>query len=392
MTSEQFVLENRKGDVRQLALQASRYPDVDMPWALDQIRGWQIARTKLPEWAGVDAIIYPPHLSMEQCSSEQTAQYKASIAIGGSTMVDLTGGFGVDLSYIAKNYDRAVYVERQEHLCEIALHNMNMLGLNHIKIVNAEAEQYVEGMEPVDLIFLDPARRSVTGQRTYSIADCTPDVCKMMPTLKQKCHRCMIKLSPMLDWHDAVAQLNKSAGCKIVEQVHIVSVHNECKELLILCVMDGAEDLTIHCVNDGEIFSYQNEKQYQPSIEGNDAEEKALWLLVPNASIMKAGCFDQVTERYHVCQIATNSHLFISKEKIDGFPGKQYAIKAICTMNKKELKQYLAGVTHANIAVRNFPMSADQLRKRLHLIDGGSTYIFATTTAQREHLLYICEM
>lgn len=394
MTSEQFVLANRNADVRQLALKASRYPEVDMPWALDQIRGWQMARTKLPEWADAEGIIYPPHLSMEQCSSQQTAQYKASIIAGGDTMVDLTGGFGVDLSYMARGFRRAVYVERQSHLCEIARHNMPLLGLEQTSVVCAEAEEYVMEMDSVDVIFIDPARRSATGQRTYSIADCTPDVCKLMPLLRERCGTCLIKLSPMLDWHDTVARLNQSAGCQVVEQVHIVSVRNECKELLVLCRMHGVEDMTVHCVNDGGDFSYTlgaAEENSLPIVREGSEEAPHGVMLVPNASVMKAGCFEQVAVRFGVSQVAQNSHLYVSEERIAGFPGKQYAVKAVCTMNKRELKQQLSGVTHANIAVRNFPMTAEQLRKRLRLTDGGSTYIFATTTAQREHVLYVCE-
>lgn len=387
MSTEEFVQAHLNGDVRQLALQAARYPEVDMPWALDQIRGWQMARSKLPEWAEARGIIYPPHLSMEQCSSEQTALYKAKVAGRGDVMVDLTGGFGVDMSYMARGYGKAVYVERQEHLCTIARHNMQVLGLDHVSIVNTEAEHYIGQMERVEMIFIDPARRSATGQRTYSIADCTPDVCQLMPQIREKAERCMIKLSPMLDWHDAVARINKSAGTDVVEQVHIVSVRNECKELLLVCRSDGAGKMTVCCANDDSVFEYDGSEQCQAQVAADAT--KASWLLVPNASVMKAGCFGEVSERYGVAEVDKNSHLYVSDRFVEGFPGKQYAVRDVCTMNRKELKRCLAGVTHANVAVRNFRMSADELRKRLKLTDGGTTYVFGTSVG-REQLVYVC--
>ena len=251
----EFVKEHRNDDVRLLALQTRRDGDVDLPWALDQIQGWQTARRKLPTWADIDGIFYPPHLSMEQCSSEQTALYKCGIMDSlpvacHETLIDLTGGFGVDFSFMATRAKHAVYIERLEHLCETARHNFPLLGLNHVTVTHAVAEDVLSGLETIPasaLLYLDPARRDDNRSRTYAIADCTPNVLEMKDRLLEVAHHVLIKLSPMLDWHKAVSDLGDR-----VAQVHIVSAGNECKELLILMSADHEGEPSIHCVNDGQ--------------------------------------------------------------------------------------------------------------------------------------------
>ena len=203
---EEFIREHRHDDVRQLALQAARYPDIDMQQALQQIAGWQTACTKLPEWAATDGIVYPPRLSMEQCSSEATAKYKAKVLDPSpSTVIDLTGGFGVDFSYMARGFQKAVYVERQPHLCEAARHNFQLLGLENAEVVCGDGVEYLKNLPPPFnaqsrlTIYLDPARRDENGKKTYAISDCTPDVVALKDLLLEKAGRVMIKLSPMLD-------------------------------------------------------------------------------------------------------------------------------------------------------------------------------------------------
>lgn len=388
----EFVKGHRDDDVRQLALQARRDGDVDLPWALDQIQGWQTARHKLPTWAAIDGIVYPPHLSMEQCSSEQTARYKCSIIDSLPTgsrdvLIDLTGGFGVDFSFMATRAKRAVYVERMEHLCETARHNFRLLGLNHITVTHAMAEDVLSDLDTIPastLIYLDPARRDYNSTRTYAIADCTPNVLELKDRLLAVARHILIKLSPMLDWHKAVSDLG---DC--VAQVHIVSTANECKELLILMTDRHKGELSIHCVNDGQ------QLVYLPSLEDNMVDvaqegDDATYLYEPNASIMKAGCFATLTRRFPVKAISTDSHLFVSSEPVPDFPGRRFTINAVTTMNKKELNRALAGITRANIATRNFPLTAQQLRQRLRLHDGGDHYIFGTTTATGQRVLCIC--
>ena len=365
--------------MRQLALRGTKAPEVDLPFALDQIAGRQTARHKLPSWAAIDGIVYPPHLSMEQCSSEQTARYKARLIGSGSTMVDLTGGFGVDFSFLARGFQRAVYVERQEHLCAIARENFQLLGLSQAEVVCGDSTDYLQTMSPVDFIYADPARRDNHGARTYGISDCTPDVLVLRDLLLSKTRQVLLKLSPMLDWRKAVSDL----GEQYVREVHIVSVGNECKELLLLLGSGSGQRLL--CVNDDHVF--------EPTAQTAQIPQAALsprYLYEPNASIMKAGCFTELSQHYGVAPIAHDSHLFISADYVAGFPGRSFQIDAMTTMNKRDLKETLQGLTQANITVRNFPLSVADLRRRLKLSEGGSTYIFATTLATGDRRLFVC--
>lgn len=388
-----FVREHREDDVRQLALQTRRDGNVDLPWALEQIQGWQTALRKLPSWAATDGIIYPPHLSMEQCSSEQTAIYKCNIVKRlppqcRESLIDLTGGFGVDFAFMAREFGRATYVERQEHLCKAASHNFELLGLDNTTVINDEAEKVLDELPTLPdstLIYLDPARRDNNNARTYAITDCTPNVIELKDKLLKAAHHVLIKLSPMLDWHKAVNDLGNR-----VAEVHIVSSNNECKELLILMSADHEGEQSIYCVNDAQTISFvPSDNEGNTDIATND--DDASYLYEPNASIMKAGCFSVITRHYPVKALAADSHLFISNRAIQDFPGRCFAVTTVSSMNKKELSNALRGITQANVATRNFPMTAQQLRNRLHLRDGGHCYIFGTTTATGEHTLFICE-
>lgn len=463
--TREFIRNHRTDDVRDLALHAKRTPDLDLPWALDQIAGWQTARTKLPQWADTDGIIYPPHLSMEQCSSEPTARYKAELAtrlmasdgapaqsdiaahaqseqsdephdttVSTTTadtaapdvasaaprrgrLIDLTGGFGVDFSTMARNFAQAVYVERQPDLCDIARHNLDLLGLGDAQVVNADAASFLATAEDADIIVVDPARRDEHGGRTFAIADCTPDILGMLDLLTAKAGHVLVKLSPMLDWHKAVEDCRGT-----VREVHIVAVANECKELLL--VLRGQPDavpvedvtVTVHCVNitarGTEWFTVVADATGVHSVGtarhsdgaatgvtagGTVAEDSSTtdadgdpvshaddglpfrYLYEPNAAIMKAGCFAALSSAFRVPQLAPNSHLFISDTSVEGFPGRAFRVATVMTMGKKDLKRGLSGLTHANIATRNFPMSVSQLRGRLKLQDGGDAYLFATT-------------
>lgn len=386
-----FVREHREEDVRALALKARRDNDIDLPWALDQIQGWQTAKRKLPSWAAIDGIIYPPHLSMEQCSSEQTALYKCDIVerlpqSSRETLIDLTGGFGVDFAFLARLAQRAVYVERQEHLCESARHNFGMLKLSHATVIHADAEAVLQDLDTnptTTLLYLDPARRDSNCARTYAITDCTPDVLELRDRLFEVADNVLLKLSPMLDWHKAVNDLGER-----VAEVHIVSVANECKELLILMNANHQGEPVIHCVNDNQTLLYLPSQDVL--LQQIAVGENAAYMYEPNASVMKAGCFGLLTERFPVKALATDSHLFVSSEEVEDFPGRRFAVTAVTSMNKKELAQAMKGINRANVATRNFPMTAQQLRQRLRLLDGGDTYIFGTTDAGGHRLLFFC--
>ena len=435
MTTSEFVKQFRESDPRKLALQASRYPDVDMPYALNQIQGWQTALRKLPSWAACDGVVYPPHLNMEQCSSEPTARYKQQVArrwveripnASRTSMTDLTGGFGVDFSFTSRCFDCATYVERNASLCEVVGANLPRLGIRNAQVKCAEAEAVLEQMEPQTMIFLDPARRDEHGAKTVLIADCTPDVCQLLPRLMEKSQFVMLKLSPMLDWHKAIVDLDGK-----VREVHIVSADGECKELLLVLAPDGKPEVQVFCVDiqsrpDSEgqyprsefVYSIatnaqeemvennsklENSTSAQPTNSTFNIQHSTLppatnstfniqhstFLFEPNASVMKAGCFDEIARAYGICAISRNSHLFLSDRETDGFPGRTFAIDAVTTMNKRQLRQTLSGMKQANIAVRNFPLSVAELRKRLKLNDGGDTYIFATTTSEGDHILML---
>ena len=382
-----FIREHAEADVRQLALQGTKNPEVNLTFALEQIAGRQKAKTKLPTWAATDGIIYPPHLSMEQCSSEQTARYKANIAGKGALMVDLTAGYGVDMAFVSSNYRRAIHVEQQASLCAISSENFKLLGLNHIEVVCADGVDYLHQLDHADLIFLDPARRDDHGARTYGIADCTPNVLELRDELLQKADRVMLKLSPMLDWRKAVEDLGN------VNEVHIVSVDNECKELLLILSKEE-KPLKLFCVNNDQVFEgdqgdWLNERSIA-EIRVPVPMSSQAYLFEPNASIMKAGCFALLEQRFKVAQLDKNSHLFVSDSDISDFPGRRFLIEKTTSMNKRELKAALAGIDKANITVRNFPMSVAELRKRLKLKEGGDLYLFATTIAGHQHQLFLC--
>ena len=436
--TREFVAMYRNEDVRELALKAKRVDGLDLPLALDQIAGWQIASKKLPQWASCEGIVYPPHISMEQCSSQFTAQYKSEIAqtllkpattvrarvsdsgesdtqevkmgawmtdspesdtlVAKRAMVDLTGGFGVDFSYLARGFSQATYVERQRHLCDLAEHNMAALGLDQARIVCGDGVEYLRQMDPVDFIYLDPARRDEHGARTYAIEDCTPNVRELRNLLLAKSQCTLVKLSPMLDWRKAVTDFDGA-----VREVHIVATGNECKELLLVLgrpaqanardSVDGAGSYRrlaphVFCVNDDQRIDYDSATYTQGlRIGGKPLPEAKNYLYEPNASIMKAGCFDLVEERFGVTQIGPSSHLFVSEQQIADFPGRGFAIEAVGSMNKKDTKRLLNGAKQANIAVRNFPLTAPQLRKKLKLADGGTVYLFGTTMQGGGHVL-----
>lgn len=396
MTTAEFIREYRERDIRQLALQANRFPDVDMPYALDQIQGWQIARRKLPKWAACDGVIFPPHLSMEQCSSEPTAQYKLNLAMEwaervghASRMTDLTGGFGVDFSFTSCAFAAATYVERNEQLCHIVEHNLPLLGLNNATVVCADAVEYLSTVEPQTMLFLDPARRDEHGAKTVMLADCTPDVVQLLPKLLEKSRFTMLKLSPMLDWHKAMDDLQGT-----VREVHIVSVGGECKELLLVLSTVVESELKVYCADLSIASDPSSLFVYTPGSSAPVANSKlktqnSKFVHEPNASIMKAGCFDELAAAYGVSPVSRNSHLFLSDEPIEDFPGRSFVVERVTTMNKGELRKALVGIEKANIATRNFPLTVAELRKRLKIKDGGDVYIFATTTAEGEHLLLI---
>lgn len=353
----------------------------------------EFARKKLPEWTNIDGIIYPRHVSLEQCSSEKTAKYKAQLLAERNTnynkFVDLTGGFGVDCYYIGKDFKSVDYIEQNSDLCKTVKHNYDLLGFNHCNVLCTDALDYLMQMPQVDVIYIDPARRNINGQRTYGICDCTPNIIEINHLLLQKAKTVIIKLSPMLDWHKAIKDLHN------VTEVHIVSVKNECKELLLILEKEP-KTFKLFCINDDSKFSVENfgenrtnATEYCSSLNADTLTFQ--YLYEPNASIMKSGCFSDLASQFDIVKISASSHLFLSNRKIENFPGRSFQITSISSMNKQILKEKISILKNANIATRNFPINAEQLRNKLKLSDGGDNYIFATTTQHKEHLLFICK-
>ena len=381
-----FIHEHQADDVRTLALQAKKYPNVDMPTAITQIAGRQVATEKIPSWKKIDDIWYPKHLSLEQCSSEITARYKAKL-IQGQSLTDLTGGFGIDCSFLAAGFKSAVYIECQEELCEIAAHNFPILGLNHISVKNEDGVAYLKMMSPVDCIFLDPARRNEHGAKTVAISDCEPNVAELEQLLLEKANKVMIKLSPMLDLSLALKELQHT------QEAHIISVNNECKELLLILGQTPAKEVPIYCVN----FSSKGEQKFTFTREQEQHSEctytniLADYLYEPHASLLKGGAYKSLSSAYHISKLHPKSHLYTSDILIENFPGRVFQIKGYCSFNRKEIKETLGNLEKANITIRNFPASVAELRKRTKLSDGGSTYLFATTLNNEKKLLILCE-
>ncbi|MBX9189697.1 SAM-dependent methyltransferase [Bacteroides sp. K03] len=381
----EFIRAHSRDDVRLLALQAPRYPDVDMPAAIVQIAGRQAAANKIPSWQSIEELWYPRHLSLEQCSSEITAQYKSTLA-DGETLADLTGGFGIDCAFMASRFRKVSYVERQEELCEIAKHNFPLLGLKHITVYNEDGVVHLQKMEPVDCIFIDPARRNEHGGKTIAISDCEPDVAELEELLLSKGKQIIIKLSPMLDLTLALKSMKRT------REVHIISVNNECKELLLIIGNEPSQLIPIHCINltskEKQTFTFTREEELEA--ECLYTKEPGKYLYEPNASILKAGAFRSIASRYKVKKLHPNSHLYTSDLWIENFPGRSFQITGQCSFNKKEIKETIGELKKANITVRNFPATVAEIRKRTKLSDGGEVYLFATTLFNEQKVFIKC--
>ena len=385
---KQFIQEHLLDDVKLLALQSKSFAglEINYPFVLAQIAGRQQIKNKIPSWYSLVDLVYPPRISLEQCSSEITAQYKASL-LSGDSFVDLTGGFGVDTAFISPRFTQVHYVERQEVLIPIVRHNFSALQSNNIAIHPVDSVEYLQQMQAVDCIYIDPARRSDSGRKVVLIKDCEPNLVDIQDLLLEKANQVLIKLSPMLDIKSTLSTLEN------VREVHIVSVENECKELLFLLAKETQEEPRITCLNFNRngnhptfTFSFSEEKGIQVQYAENVKE----YLYEPNVSILKAGFYKGIAHRYCLEKLHSDSHLYTSSELIPDFPGRAFQVEAVSSLNKKELKETLSHVEKANLSIRNFPLSVDELRKRLKLKEGGDVYLFATTLAKGKHVLIKC--
>ena len=434
LTSEQkqFIRAHERDDIRETAL---RFMRADMPLLLNQIAGRQVAEKKIPSWYAEEDIVYPPHLSLEQSSSELTARYKASLVSrgdrlfsgfppfvevanagavegGNNSFADLTGGMGVDFSFLSPRFRKAVYVEQNQELCRVAEHNFEVLALKNVTVYCAGAEDFLRETPPLHFIYLDPSRRDDSGRKVFRIEDCTPDILEIKPLLLEKSSKIMVKYSPMLDISLAV----KGLGC--VSEVHVVSVENECKELLFLLsktVLGKTERELVdfpaqsalssnNCANSmesprfvavnlkrsggGEHFSFTMAQEQKAVIPY--ASNLGRYLYEPNASILKAGAFKSVAAVYDLQKLHVSSHLYTSGKLVEDFPGRIFEVVSFFIPNKKNIKAFSQDTKKANITVRNFPMTVAEIRRKTGLQDGGDVYLFATTLSDEQKVWIVC--
>ena len=369
--TKQFIRENLNADVPTLALKKAPV-GTDVSLALRQIEARQLLRKKVPSWSENEDLFFPAHLSIEQCSSEASANYKASL-LQGHSFADLTGGLGIDTYFISQNFQQADYVERQAELCDLARHNFMVIKAN-VKVWNESAEEYLSHCESKDCIFMDPARRDMYGRKIVSISDCTPNVIDLQEKLLQKAERVMIKLSPMLDISKALEELQH------VKEVHVVAVSNECKELDFIMERGYQGDIRFICVN---LLTSQVKMSFTREEERNCptriADTVLNYLYEPNPAVMKAGCYKLLTDRFDVLKLHKNSNLYTSEQFIPDFPGRVFKVEDWTLYNKKVKQTLLSDVVQASIAVRNFPLTVAELRKTLRIGDGDAIYLFATT-------------
>lgn len=377
---KQFILAYEKNDVHRLAFRFQEKEDIS--FLLNQISGRQTVKNKLPSWYSNEEIIYPAHLSLEQASSEATARYKASVIGADKIFVDLTGGLGVDFSFLSPQFSESVYVEQNRELCKIAVHNFKALNLKNVSVINSTSEKFLKGMGSVEFIYLDPSRRDGAGRKTVRMEDCTPDVLEIQNMLLAKSKLTLVKFSPMLDISSALKNL------KSVCEVHVVSVDNECKELLFILSGKGEECLykAVNLRKDGKTESFtfylKDEQEYKATLTSQPGK----YLYEPNASILKIGAFNLISKVFDVKKLHKNTHLYTSDELVSSFPGRIFEVQNWFSPNKKNLKSFLSETKKANVSIRNFPVSVAEIRRKTGLKEGGDLYLFATTVADGERL------
>ncbi|MFC5268993.1 THUMP-like domain-containing protein [Adhaeribacter terreus] len=381
-----FLEAHKNDDPATLMLQAKRFPGLPVAELVQQIQARQKAKNKLPHWAENFDLIFPANLSVEQASSELTAQYKASL-ISGEILVDLTGGFGVDVFYFSQQFRQVYHVEQNEALSETVAFNFEKLDVNNVTFQAQNATVFLENFSEIaDCIYLDPARRGTANQKVHLLEDCEPDVLQMLPTLLAKSHSVLLKTSPMLDIDRAVQQL------KNVEKIWVIAVENECKEVLYQIGQTENPDPEITAVNltpKAENAGFSFRKSNEETAETHYSEPLE-FIYEPNAAIMKAGAFRQIAQRFGLKKLHRNSHLYTSVDLVADFPGRSFRLKTVAKYNKKVLHG-LIPEKKANITVRNFPETVAQIRQKTGLKEGGDLYLFATTDMHQQLVILVCE-
>jgi 16S rRNA G966 N2-methylase RsmD len=371
-----FIKDHINDDPAEIMLQSRKFPELPMRDIVVQIASRQKAKNKLPEWFGNYELILPPKQNLEQASSEITAKFKARF-VEGDSLVDLTGGTGVDTFYLSQNMRTAVYVEPNEELCAVSKYNFEVLRAN-IDVQNSTAEEILNhNLAQSDWIFIDPSRRDDAENRVYALEDCIPNVIVLEEQLLNSAKNVLIKASPMLDIKNTLQQFS---SCY---KVQIVAVDNEVKELLLYLRKDNDEEAVIEAWNisdkrEEEQFSF---KYSQEESCGFDIGGPQKYLYEPNATLMKAGAFKLIASKFGVQKLHSNTHLYTSDELIESFPGKKLVIKEVFSPAKKEIKKRVKNGT-VNVIVRNYPMGANEIKKKFGLKDGGDHFlIFCETEA-----------
>ncbi|MGB0888224.1 MAG: class I SAM-dependent methyltransferase [Vicingaceae bacterium] len=375
-------IENHKNDsLNEIALILSKQPTLNKEFILAQINGLQKAKSKIPVFFNTPNIIYPSKLSLEQCSSELTGVYKSKL-VKGESLVDLTGGFGVDSFYFARSFERVTHIEQNTDLHQTVKHNFKALKANNISIVNSTAEEFIENnSQQFDVVYIDPSRRN-ENQRVFKLDECTPNIIDLAPDIFHFTNKILVKTAPLLD----IKQTLKDLKC--VSAIWIISVNNDCKEVLYLLEKDFTSEPQIHTINltkNNQEFSFNYEEEFNSTVEYS---EPLRHLYEPNSAILKAGAFNSICNEYEVKKIAQHSHLYTSENLIENFPGRTFKIKHITAYNPKEFKKL--GITKANVSCRNFKHKVEQVKQKLKLKDGGEIYLFATTDKNVKPVLVSC--
>lgn len=383
----QFIKEHAEDDLNRLLLSSSRYPEVDISFAVEQIASRRQIRDKLPSWYANDALIFPSKVAMEQCSSEQTASYKQRLINPATRLCDLTGGLGIDSFFFSRKGERVFYIERFEDYCEAAHHNFSLLGVDNIEILQGDATVLFNNLPAIDVFYIDPARRGKANKRLFALQDCEPDLTMLLPSLLERAPKVIAKLSPMADIRQTLELLPGTT------EVHVLSVRNDCKELLfVIGHPETSAPLRITCINyttEGEelsfVFDLQQEKQWEITYANNVQS----YLYEPNTSMLKAGAFKSATT-LGVDKLHPHSHLYTSDEWIETFPGRIFQVEEILPFNNALCKTLGKIIPQANITVRNFPLSVEELRRKIKIKEGGDIYIFATTLSGNRKVLIKC--
>ena len=378
---QNFINKNLKEDSSKLALKKNPFPEINYSVVMNQIITKKKAKDKLPTWFSTENIIYPEKISVEQTSSETTAKYKSSL-VSGQKLIDCTGGFGIDDYYFSKQFKTIIHCELNSDLSQIVKHNFEVLKASNIEYYHGDSTEILEQLnQKFDCIYIDPSRRNDAKGKVFMLADCLPNVVDLQDFYYQFTNTILIKTAPILDLHAGLLEL------KNVSEIHIVAVDNEVKELLWKIDKNFDSSSTIIAVN------LEKEKQTITKIESSKSYSARYslpkkYLYEPNASLMKSGGFEAVSQLFAIGKLHQHSHLYTSDEVID-FPGRKFQIDVIVPFQKKEISQFIQG-KKMNISTRNFPIKPEEIKKKYKIQDGGTVYAFFTTNLNNEKIILLC--